>query len=214
MAGPGSGKTRVLVERFCWLVRERKVSPLRILAITFTEKAATEIKRRLAREFAGHPELREQVERAYVSTVHGFCARLLRENPIAAGVDPEFAVMDAPESDRELEEAAHEALDQKRFWPLLEAIYVSTWPGGRQADMAEAVIKIYEAMRTDGRTFAEVRRRAPRRQPVLAWRISSVNCAVCWRRRQPSARRSRASASTTCSNGASARRPRRTASDC
>ncbi len=90
VAGPGSGKTRVLVERFCWLIREKGISPLRILAITFTDKAATEIKRRLAREFAGRPDLRELVERAYVSTVHGFCTRLLKENPIAAGLDPEF----------------------------------------------------------------------------------------------------------------------------
>ena len=90
VAGPGSGKTRVLVERFCWLIRERRISPQRILAITFTEKAATEIRQRLAKEFAGQTEIREQVERAYVSTVHGFCARLLRENPIAAGLGPYF----------------------------------------------------------------------------------------------------------------------------
>jgi ATP-dependent exoDNAse (exonuclease V) beta subunit len=157
VAGPGSGKTRVLVERFGWLVRERKVSPLRILAITFTEKAATEIKRRLAGEFADDTGLREQVERAYVSTIHGLCSRLLRDYPIAAGVDPGFAVLDGPASERELEQAAHETLDQKRFWPLIEAIYASTWPGGRQADLAEAVIKVYQAMRSYGKSVAAVR---------------------------------------------------------
>ncbi|HOK46268.1 MAG TPA: UvrD-helicase domain-containing protein, partial [Bryobacteraceae bacterium] len=52
VAGPGSGKTRVLVERFRRRV-ERGASPLRLLAITFTEKAAGELKQRLARDFAG-----------------------------------------------------------------------------------------------------------------------------------------------------------------
>ena len=84
VAGPGSGKTSVLIERFTWLVSERGVDPGRILAITFTDKAATEIKERMVRAFAHAPAIREQIERAYVSTIHGFCARLLRENAIVA----------------------------------------------------------------------------------------------------------------------------------
>ena len=58
VAGPGSGKTSVLIERFSWLVRRRGISPRRILAITFTEKAATEIKERMVREFADEPHIR------------------------------------------------------------------------------------------------------------------------------------------------------------
>jgi ATP-dependent exoDNAse (exonuclease V) beta subunit len=166
VAGPGSGKTRVLVERFAWLIRERHISPLRILAITFTEKAATEIQQRLAREFAANAEIREQVERAWVSTVHGFCARLLREHPIAAGLDPEFTVLEAAHSAAVLQEAVHEALDRLyRERPgelrrLLEAVSVSTWSGGRQPDMAEALAEIHEAMRVAGRTIAELRERS------------------------------------------------------
>src|SRR5438309_10623444 len=80
VAGPGSGKTRVLIERFAWLVEERGVDPGRILAITFTEKAATEIKARLITRFAGRQEFREAIERAWVSTIDGFCTSLLREN--------------------------------------------------------------------------------------------------------------------------------------
>src|ERR1039458_9667019 len=79
VAGPGSGKTTVLVEYFRRLV-EAGVDPLRILAITFTEKAAGNMRKKLAVEFRD----------AWVSTVHGFCARLLRENAVFAGVDPEF----------------------------------------------------------------------------------------------------------------------------
>ena len=163
VAGPGSGKTRVLVERFVWLIREQRVPPSRILTITFTEKAATEIKQRLAREFATSPELREQVERAYVSTVHGFCARLLREHPIAAGLDPEFQVLDGAASSAELQEAAEEALDNVyqskpgQLRALLEALHVSTWSGGRQQDMAEALCEIYEAMRIAGVSLPALR---------------------------------------------------------
>ena len=93
VAGPGSGKTRVLIERFAWLVEEQGVDPARILAITFTEKAANEIKERLIERFASRcriAELREAIERAWVSTIHGFCARLLRENAIAAGLRAGF----------------------------------------------------------------------------------------------------------------------------
>ncbi len=170
VAGPGSGKTRVLVERFCWLVREQGISPLRILAITFTEKAANQIKVRLAREFAAQPQIREQVEKAYISTVHGFCGRLLRENPIAAGVDPEFTVMDAPQSEAELQAAVHEALDRLyrerpgELRALLEAVYVSTHSGGRQTDLAGALMEIYDAMRTAGRSVSDLRSQA-RQQP-------------------------------------------------
>src|SRR6266446_5043886 len=97
VAGPGSGKTTVLIERFRGLV-ETGVSPLRILAITFTEKATNQMRERLATAFADHPALTLQIHRAYVSTVHGFCTRLLRENAILAGVDPRFRVLNEQES--------------------------------------------------------------------------------------------------------------------
>src|SRR5947207_859990 len=92
VAGPGSGKTTVLIERFRGLV-ESGVPPLRILAITFTEKATSQMRERLASAFLGQPELAAQIRRAHVSTVDGFCTRLLRENAILAGVDPRFRVL-------------------------------------------------------------------------------------------------------------------------
>jgi ATP-dependent helicase/nuclease subunit A len=95
-AGAGSGKTTVLVERFLSLVTEG-VSPLEILAVTFTEKAAAEMKERLIARFEaeGDEVNRRRTEAAYISTIHGLCARLLRENPFAARLDPGFGVMDA-----------------------------------------------------------------------------------------------------------------------
>ena len=94
VAGPGSGKTRVLIERFAWLVDHQQIDPGRILAITFTEKAATEIKQRLVKRFSGRPELREKLERAWVTTIDAFCTRLLQEHAIAAGLSPDFTILD------------------------------------------------------------------------------------------------------------------------
>jgi ATP-dependent exoDNAse (exonuclease V) beta subunit len=95
-AGAGSGKTTVLVERFIDLVQRDGVSPLEILAITFTEKAAAEMKERIVRRFEERGDVanRRQAEAAYISTIHGFCSRILREHPLAARLDPSFRVMD------------------------------------------------------------------------------------------------------------------------
>src|SRR4051794_41734705 len=99
VAGPGSGKTTVLVEYFRRLV-EAGVDPLRILAITFTEKAAGNMRKKLALAFDDAPAVRAALERARVSTGHGFWARLLRANAVFAGVDPELRVADERDGSR------------------------------------------------------------------------------------------------------------------
>ena len=161
-AGPGSGKTRVLVERFRWRV-EQGLSPLRILAVTFTEKAANEIKQRLVREFRNRPNLRAEIERAHVSTVHGFCARLLREHAIEAGIDPQFEVLEAADAAAELAVASEETLDAMfREQPgamraLLEAVDFSDPAGG--------LASVYEAMRLTAAGWRE----PPPQPPVDAF---------------------------------------------
>ncbi len=111
VAGPGSGKTTVLVEYFRRLV-EAGVDPLRILAITFTEKAAGNMREKPgARRFATMPKSARRLERAWVSTVHGFCARLLRENAVFAGIDPEFTVADEREAWRMQQESMAAAME-------------------------------------------------------------------------------------------------------
>ena len=114
-AGAGSGKTLVLVERFLELVREGN-SPANVLAITYTEKAAAEMKERIVRRFedAGDDANRRAAEAAYISTIHGFCARLLRENALTAGIDPAFRVVDGMMRGMFLDE-----------W--LEALYDDPW---------------------------------------------------------------------------------------
>ncbi len=156
IAGPGSGKTSVLIARFAWLVRERDINPEKILAITFTDKAATEIKNRLVREFAAEEKYRTLIERAPVSTIHGLCARLLRENWVLAGLAPDFAVLDDAWSWQMRRESAEAALDELyRAQPhtmrqLLEALDISTQENGRQPDLVESLLDVYETMRSAG----------------------------------------------------------------
>lgn len=165
VAGPGSGKTRVLTERFAWLVEAHGVDPDAILAITFTEKAANEIKSRLIQRFSGRPQsretrgTRESIERAWVSTIHGFCARVLQENAIRAGLPPDFTVLDQPAADRLEREAAEASLDAmyreqpERMRRLIEALDLSTQDDGRQPDLAESLVTLYESMRSSGGMF-------------------------------------------------------------
>ena len=95
-ANAGSGKTSVLVERFVRSVLEDDVQPQRILAITFTERAAGELRSRVRERFVeqGNREQARATETAWISTIHGFCARVLRAHAIAAGLDPAFGVLD------------------------------------------------------------------------------------------------------------------------
>src|ERR1700761_1504234 len=111
VAGPGSGQTTVLVEYFARLVASG-VDPLRILAITFTEKAAANMRAKLAKEFADDAGARAQFERAWVFTIHGFCARLLREQAVWAGVDPEFVIADEHDALRMQQESLGAAMEE------------------------------------------------------------------------------------------------------
>ncbi|MHC4713065.1 MAG: UvrD-helicase domain-containing protein, partial [Planctomycetota bacterium] len=105
-AGAGCGKTGTLVERYINILTQSLAEVSRIVAITFTEKAAGELKgrihERLRRLYTGSTEHSDRMrwkrhlsalETAQISTIHGFCSRVLREFPVAAGVDPAFGVM-------------------------------------------------------------------------------------------------------------------------
>jgi ATP-dependent helicase/nuclease subunit A len=113
-ANAGSGKTSVLVERFVRAVLEDEVPVDRILAITFTEKAAAELKQRIRARFLelSERERAREAEGAWISTIHGFCSRLLRAHPLAAGIDPEYRVLTQPETDRVGIDAFERALEE------------------------------------------------------------------------------------------------------
>jgi ATP-dependent helicase/nuclease subunit A len=117
-AGAGTGKTGVMVDRYCRLVCDKGVSPDAILAFTFTDKAAAELRQRIRTELSRRAELGSEragellsaIGGAWVTTIHGFCNRLLAGHPVAAGIDPGFRVLDAPETARAAREAFDEAL--------------------------------------------------------------------------------------------------------
>ncbi len=144
VAGPGSGKTTVLVAYFAKLV-ESGVDPSRILAITFTDKAANNMRERLVEAFRSRPEIRGKLERAYVSTVDGFCTRLLKENAVFAGIDPGFHVMDERESLRAQKLAVDAALDSMfaeqpdRMRALMRGLATT--------DAGAGVLGVYDAVR-------------------------------------------------------------------
>ncbi|HEY7075645.1 MAG TPA: UvrD-helicase domain-containing protein [Solirubrobacteraceae bacterium] len=112
-ASAGSGKTAVMVERFAAAVREDGVAVGAILAVTFTEKAAGELRERLRRRLTelGEHEHARAVDGAWIGTIHGFCARLLRSQPVAAGLDPRFEVLDEPAATRLAGRAYERALE-------------------------------------------------------------------------------------------------------
>jgi ATP-dependent helicase/nuclease subunit A len=184
VAGPGSGKTTVLVEYFKRLVAAG-IDPLRILAITFTEKAAGNMRKKLAEAFQDSGAIRAALERAWVSTVHGFCARLLRENAVFAGVDPEFTVAAARESWRMQQEAIAEAMDSLfREHPAAVRALVR---GLSSMDFEESVLNAYDAMRGAGVSIEQMAAIQPpegvtrdeiaaalnrlRHEPLKLWRV-------------------------------------------
>ncbi|MBP1679600.1 MAG: Exonuclease subunit beta [Bacteroidetes bacterium] len=128
-ANAGSGKTRVLVERYLRLVLEGYAPVQKIVALTYTEKAAGELKRRIAArvsevllstadagQTARLEAVRAQLPSAFVGTIHAFCARLLREHPIEAGVDAGFIVLEGLDRTIMLEDAVRET-----FFDILRA---------------------------------------------------------------------------------------------
>ena len=123
-AGAGTGKTRVLVERFARAVLDRGLSPDKILAITYTERAAAELaaRIRLRLDEEGEGELARALDGAWISTIHGFCGRILRRHALQAGLDPAFVVLDPAAADlmraesydtalREMAKAREDVLD-------------------------------------------------------------------------------------------------------
>src|SRR4051794_22433079 len=95
-AGAGTGKTTVIVERFCKAVCERGLDVDSLLVITYTERAAGELRGRIRKRLVelGRHDLSRDLDAAWISTIHGFCHRLLKAHPFAAGIDPRFRVVD------------------------------------------------------------------------------------------------------------------------
>ncbi|PKB68501.1 MAG: hypothetical protein BZY81_01885 [SAR202 cluster bacterium Io17-Chloro-G4] len=112
IAGPGSGKTRVITHRIAYLVRVRDVLPYRIAAVTFTNKAAREMKDRLQRLVGTLSDA------LTVGTFHSFCAQLLRRDGAHVGISPNYTIFDADDQLTLIKQAMELAeIDPKHFPP-------------------------------------------------------------------------------------------------
>ncbi len=112
-AGAGSGKTRVLVERYVSLLGDHRIREL--AAVTFTDAAATEMRERVRREVLTRPELadhRTELDEAVIGTIHSLCRRILRENPVEAAIDPAVRVLADDEAEFEIITACVDALEE------------------------------------------------------------------------------------------------------
>src|ERR1044072_7798327 len=117
LAGAGSGKTKALTHRFAYLLEEKKVSPLQILCVTFTNKAAGEMRERINR-FLGH--VGDDMRFPWLGTFHSVCVRILRRelNNAALGYTARFVIYDDSDMLSAVKRAMNELnLDQKQFNP-------------------------------------------------------------------------------------------------
>ncbi len=148
-ASAGSGKTSVLVERFVRAVLEDGVAVGAILTITFTEKAAAELRDRIRGRLRalGADEAARATEGAFISTIHGFCARVLRTHALTAGIDPAFVVLDETQAQGLADEAfddalAHLARDQRGAIDLIAAYGVGL--------LRDAIVAVFSELRARG----------------------------------------------------------------
>ncbi len=102
IAGAGSGKTRVLTMRIAYLIEQKHINPRNVLAITFTNKAANEMKNRIS-EMLG-----EAGDGAFISTIHSLCVRILKEEIGVFGYPKNFTIVDADDQKTILKEAYKE----------------------------------------------------------------------------------------------------------
>jgi ATP-dependent exoDNAse (exonuclease V) beta subunit len=150
-AGAGTGKTTVLVERFAKAVCERGLDVDSLLVITYTEKAAGELRDRIRARLAelGRPDLARALDGAWISTIHGFCHRLLRAHPFAAGIDPRFRVLDESQARVLQSEAFEEALAAFCADGDPERAGLLTTYGARA--LRRMLTGVYETLRSAGR---------------------------------------------------------------
>ena len=173
-AGAGTGKTAVLVERVVRAVCDRGLDVDSILVITYTRRAAGELRTRIRGAFAerGRHDLARELDGAWISTIHGFCARLLRSYPLAAGLDPRF---------RELEEAQAAVLRSEAFGEALAEFCAGEDPQRLELlatygsdGLRRMLTSVYETLRAAGRRLdLEV---APR--PELGERVEELRAAA------------------------------------
>ena len=173
-AGAGTGKTAVLVERFARAVCEDGLDVESILVITYTERAAGELRSRIRARLVelARNELARELDGAWISTIHGFCLRLLRAHPFAAGLDPRFRVLDESQGRVLRGEAFAAALEE--FCADGEAERLRLLATYGRAALRRMLIGVYETLRAAGRPL--VLELGP--NPALAARVEELREAA------------------------------------
>lgn len=113
LAGAGSGKTRVLTRRLAWLLAEHGVAPEEILAVTFTNKAAKEMRERVAQLV--HLDF-DRSRHMWIGTFHGMSARILRQNAEKIGFTTNFIILDAADQERTVRKLTEEHAFSHVYW--------------------------------------------------------------------------------------------------
>ena len=143
VAGAGSGKTRVITRRIAYLIGEQGVAHYRILAITFTNKAANEMKKRVAELLGDFTLDRSEINEMWVSTFHSACARILRRHASKLGYPEQFSIYDMGDSNRVFKLVLGElGIDPKRlpvsrFRNPISKAKNDLLPPGKFAEVAE-----------------------------------------------------------------------------
>ena len=198
-AGAGTGKTTVLVERFARAVCERGLDVGSVLVITYTERAAGELRERVRARLheAGRPDLARELDGAWISTIHGFCLRLLKTHPFAAGLDPRFRVLDDNQARVIQAEAFERALAEFCAAADPERLRLLATYGAR--GLRRMLTGVHEPLRSAGRALVLVPASCP---------SSSRSWTTCARLRRRSSTASARSRRRRCSSS-SPSRPRR-----
>ncbi|MFL5921979.1 MAG: UvrD-helicase domain-containing protein, partial [Gaiellaceae bacterium] len=168
-AGAGTGKTTVIVERFCKAVCERGLDVDSLLVITYTERAAGELRGRIRKRLheLGRHDLERELDGAWISTIHGFCHRLLKAHPFAAGIDPRFRVLDDSQGRVLRGEAFRAALEEFCGDDETRLRLLASYGGRRLRRMLTGV---HETLRSSGLEL----RIDPREEPELAERLEEL----------------------------------------
>src|SRR5688572_15330454 len=184
-AGPGAGKTTVLVERYLHILRDRNLSIDQIVAITFTNRAANEMRERLRSQLnqilqtaSGDERKRwlgykRTLDGAVITTIHGFCARLLREFPVEARVDPQFLLLDEHRAAMLLESVVEECLTEFISAGHVEISRLTLGVG--RGKLAAALAQIYRDVRCQGLSLDELALKTAQSHATEADHANAVN---------------------------------------
>lgn len=166
-AGAGSGKTKVLVERYLYILENGKIEEGKeiesVVAITFTKKASQEMKERIREELKRKFPLDKKWRRIYkdlekgnISTIHSFCSNLLRENPVEANIDPQFKVLEDYKSDEILYEVIKSYFingieEDKKIYEFVKSFNLYNLD-----NLVCTIMEVYKKIRSTGISFNEV----------------------------------------------------------